>query len=373
MTTVEGIAALRPCYERLQGITGNAVPFALYEWHLAWCRHFLNHDPDVKDEPLFFVLHNSSAACVAIVPFVISRRRFGPFKIVSIQALGADPAITEIRTPLIEVGYEYSTLQAVQNELSKVGNWDWIHWTGLNGALAEATHKMGELQPQPPLSDFVLDLTPSWEDFRSSRKRNIRESLRHCYNSLKRDGLGFELLVIEAPGEVRGALDRFLELHVMRASLPANAVHPNRFASAVARDFLYEVCEQLSRRGILRIFQLKIGSQIVAVRIAFAVGDRLYLYYSGFDPAWSKYSVMTTTVAEAIKYAIAHDFKTVGLSPGLDVSKTRWSPRQVDYQSAYQSGARLRSRLACEAYMEARSGEGLLGRLLKYFIPARRF
>jgi hypothetical protein len=108
------------------------------------------------------------------------------------------------------------------------------------------------------------------------------------------------------------------------------------------------------------------------MRIGFAVGDSLYLYYSGFDPAWARYSVMTTTVAEAIKYAIARGFKTVNLSPATDISKMRWSPRQLEYQSAYQQSTRLRSCLARRAYMKARSGAGLQSRLLQQLIPARR-
>jgi hypothetical protein len=80
---------------------------------------------------------------------------------------------------------------------------------------------------------------------------------------------------------------------------------------------------------------------------------------------------MTTTVAEAIKYAIAQGLKTVNLSPTIDISKTRWSPRQVDYQSAYEQSGRLRSRLARHAYMKARSGEGLQSWVLQHLIPAR--
>ena len=53
-----------------------------------------------------------------------------------------------------------------------------------------------------PLSDFVLDLPDTWQEFRSGLKRNIRESLRHGYNSLKRDGHRFELQVATDPGEV---------------------------------------------------------------------------------------------------------------------------------------------------------------------------
>jgi CelD/BcsL family acetyltransferase involved in cellulose biosynthesis len=372
VTTVDGIAALRPCYERLNRITGNTLPFALYEWHLAWCHHFLNRTPRVSDEPLFYVLHNSAGACVAIVPLIITRRLVGPLKIVSINLLGGDPAITEIRGPLIDPEYEYLTARAVRERLAKIGDWDWIHWTGISDAFAQALAVDGTLQWEPALSDYVLDLDPTWEEFRRRLKRNIRESLRHCYNSLKRDNHSFELQVIEEMPELRRGLDRFLELHVLRAGLKSTEIHQNRFESQVSRDFLYEVCERLSKRGAVRLFQLKVDAQIVAMRIGFLVGDGLYLYYSGFDPQWSRYSVMTTTVAEVIKYAIAHGLKTVNLSPTPDVSKLRWSPRQVDYNSAYEQGARLRSRLARRTYMTARSGKGLQSWVLRHLILARR-
>ena len=371
VTTVAGVAALRPCYERLQGVTGNLLPFALHEWHLAWCHHFLNCNPRIRDEPLFYVLRDSAGDCVAILPFIVSRRRVGPFKIVSINPLGADPAITEIRSPLIHPGYERAVARAVQQELAKIDYWDWVHWTGISAAFAAALAMGGRLHSQPALSDYVLDMTPTWDEFRGGLKRNIRESLRHCYNSLKRDNHRFELHVIEDLAGFRSGLDRFLDLHVMRADYNTAVVHPNRFASQVARDFLYEVCEGLAKRGALRLFQLKIGSEIVAMRIGFVVGDSLYLYYSGFDPAWSRYSVMTTTVAETIKYAITQGLKTVNLSPTPDVSKMRWSPRQVDYASAYQHDGRVRSRWACQAYMRARSGKGLQSWFLRNFNMAR--
>jgi CelD/BcsL family acetyltransferase involved in cellulose biosynthesis len=372
VTTVEGVALLGPCYERLHQATCNTLPFAMHEWHFAWCRHFLNCNPRIHDEPLFYVLRNSTADCVAILPFIVSRRRVGPLKIVSIGLLGADPAITEVRTPLIDPGYEQLTARAVQSQLAQIGDWDWIHWTGISDAFAEALAVNGRLQWQPVLSDYVLDMAPTWEEFRLGLKRNIRESLRHCYNSLRRDHYGFELLVIEDPCELRRGLDRFLELHLMRAGVKTAANHPDRFASRVSRDFLYEVCERLGKRGAVRLFQLKVASQIVAMRIGFLVGGSLYLYYSGFDPKWSRYSVMTTTVAEVIKSAIAQGIKTVNLSPTKDISKMRWSPRQVDYNSAYEQARRLRSRLARRAYVKARSGAGLQSWVLQHLIPARR-
>lgn len=371
ITSVEGVAALQADYEHLCGITGNKLPFALHEWHLTWCRHFLGCDPHIHDEPLFYLLRNAAGKCVAIAPFILSRRWLGPLKIVSICLLGPDPAITEIRAPMIERGFEHLTARAVRDGLAKVHDWDWIHWSGVRDEFAEALSAGGALHWQPPLSDFVLDLPPSWEELRSRLKRNIRESLRHCYNSLKRGGHRFELQVIEDPAGVRQGLDRYLALHTMRANLTHTRVHPDRFASRICREFLYAICDRLAARGAVRLFALKIGAQIVAMRLGFVVGDSLYLYYSGYDPLWARYSVMTTTVAEALKYAIACGIKTVNLSLTREISKTRWGPRQVDYGSAYETNTRLRSRLATSAYLAALSETGIQSRVLQ-LIKARR-
>jgi len=98
-----------------------------------------------------------------------------------------------------------------------VSDWDWIHWSGVSEEFAEALSADGTLRWQAPLSDFVLDLPDTWQEFRSGLKRNIRESIRHCYNSLKRDSLEFKLQVAQHPDTVKDALERFFALHTLRA------------------------------------------------------------------------------------------------------------------------------------------------------------
>jgi CelD/BcsL family acetyltransferase involved in cellulose biosynthesis len=115
------------------------------------------------------------------------------------------------------------------------------------------------------------------------------------------------------------------------------------------------VCDRLAARGVVRIFLLKVRGCVVAVRIAFVVGEEIYLYYSGFDPRWARYSVSTTIVAESIKYAIEHRLKSANLSTGTDVSKTRWGARLVPFGEATQNRARLRSRMAYAAYRRLKS------------------
>jgi CelD/BcsL family acetyltransferase involved in cellulose biosynthesis len=369
VSDIDRIRALEPDYSSLAQSVANRLPFCQHAWHLAWCRHFLNADPRIEESPSFYILRGAERECVAILPFIISRRRIGPLGIISASLLGADPAITEIRMPLVKPGYEHVAVRAVRDALGHAADWDWIHWAGVRGELAEALSEGRDLQWQPPLADFVLDLPPSWAEFHAGLKRNIRESLRHCYNSLARHGHRFELEVIERPAEVPSAVTRFLELHRMRAAYTRGAMHPDRFASPVSRAFLLEVCERLAAGGMLRLFVLKIGAEIAAMRIGFVVQDMLYLYYSGFDPKWWSFSVMTTTVAEAIKYAIGCGLRSVNLSPTKDIAKTRWGPRQVDYSSAYEARDRLRSRIANSAYLRMRSEDG--SKLLERFISPR--
>lgn len=370
--SLSGVAELERDFGHLQSVTGNTLPFALFDWHLSWCRHFLRQEPRVEDQPLFYVVRRQEGSCVGIVPLILTRRRVGGLKFASAGLLGADPAITEIRSSLVQPGYEAAVAEALHGNLSISRDWDWIHWMGPSDLFSAALGRLRGLQWQSIPPSYVLDLPGTWEEFRAGLKRNIRESLRHCYNSLKRDGHVFTVTPAGGPEAVKEALDRLFVLHSMRAAMPGTIEHPNRFAGAGVRQFLHEVCGKLAARDIVRVFELMIGGRVVASRIGFEVGGSLYLYYSGFDPEWSKYSVMTTTVAEAVKYAIARGLKTVNLSPGNDVSKTRWSPREIPHQIAYEHSGRLKSRLVRHAYVKARSRAGLQGWLLNRLIPGRR-
>lgn len=370
---LEGVRALGRDYEHLYEVTCNTLPFATQDWHLAWCERFLNPDEQIREQPLFHVLRRASGECVAIVPLILSQRRFGPLRVGSVALVGADPGLTEIRSALIKPGYEWLTVRAVHERLAQVPDWDWIQWSGMNAQLAQALESESAPKRCNVTQDFVLDLPPTWQKFRAGLKRNIRESLRHCYNSLKRGGHSFEFVVAREPAEVRAALGRFIELHGMRAQMANATYHPNFFATPNLQAFLQDVCARLAARDAVRVFQLRIGGEIVASRVAFVLRDTIYLYYSGFDPAWARYSVMTTTFAEALKYAIANEFPLVNLSIGAEQSKLRWNPRLIEFSSALVQREFLRSRILSSAYRLTQSRHAAGAKLLKNFLHSRKW
>ncbi|HYC10647.1 MAG TPA: hypothetical protein VEC10_13485, partial [Steroidobacteraceae bacterium] len=86
---------------------------------------------------------------------------------------------------------------------------------------------------------------------------------------------------------------------------------------------------------------------------------------------WARYSVMTTTIVEAFKYAIANGLKTVNLSLNTERSKLRWRPRLIEFQSALVHRDYLGSRLLYRAYRAAMAGSSTSAQLLKSFLPHR--
>jgi CelD/BcsL family acetyltransferase involved in cellulose biosynthesis len=119
---------------------------------------------------------------------------------------------------------------------------------------------------------------------------------------------------------------------------------------------------RFAARGQARVFEIEIGGQVVASRLAFVMDESIYLYFSGYRQDWGKYSVMTTVTAEALKRSIEEGVKLVNLSFGRDQSKTRWDPKELMYLGAYQPSESLRARLgqlALGLLREGRAGEAL--------------
>ena len=263
-------------------------------------------------------------------------------------------------------------MRAISQSLRRLKGWHWINWTGVSGPFAAALDQEYKPTWYAQIPDYVLELPDSWSAFHGGLKRTMRDALRHCYHSLERDGLKFEFRMAADPADVRAALDRFLELHGQRAHLLGGIRHSNRFAGRKAQEFLSAVGGGLAEDGVIRIFELVIDQRVVASRIGFIVRDCLYLYHAGFDPAWSRYSVMTTVTAESIKYAIQSGLRSVGLAPGRDVGKSRWGPLATPLKCGYVRRGGPLAALLHKTYLEARWGNGTLARLVKSLPIARR-
>lgn len=380
-STFEEVRALTPEWEALASQMQPALPFHHPWWQMRWFEVFAQDRMAIRDSLRVYSLRRTSGALVAVAPMMITERPSrGPLRVRVLQFLGADPNITELRGVLCAPSDERDVYRTLLGELRRTSeSWDQVRWNGLRQGgegealvLAESGTEAGVTTP-----DYLLDLPGSWEEFRAGLSRNIKESLRKCANAPKRDQLAFELRVVTEPQEVIGSLDHFFALHAARSEATMSVHHNDAFHGADARQFFRAVALAQCAAGAFRVYEVRCAGKVIASRVAFVLGEAMYLYYSGYDPAYAKYSVMTTCTAFALRHAIEGGLQTVNLSSGNDVSKTRWSPREVLFREAVWTSPTPRGQLARRAnslFEMARGNNSLrgsaLGRL--FSLGARR-
>ncbi len=370
-----GLAALSDEWDALDAHTGLRTPFTGSLWNRLWFKHLRAARWYVRDEVHTFVVREADGRLIAIAPMMRTRRpASGPFGVQILQFVGADANMTELRRIVCRPADEARASAAIVNVLAADSNqWDRVEWTGLSApdALAhqDLVDEAGNTVPM-----YYLRLPDSWPVFRAGLGRNIKESLRKCYNSLKRDAVPWTFVAVSSPDAMRAAVDRFLVLHKAHATAAVAVSHHDVFATAESRAFLHEYFAAMASEGRALVFQLVIDEVVVSTRLAVACGTTLYLYYSGFDHAWEKYSVMTTTVAEAIQWAIEYGYEIVNLSTGNDVSKTRWGPEEALFQTRILRVDTSRARVLSGLYDHARrvsTNGSVVARLLARDSPPR--
>jgi CelD/BcsL family acetyltransferase involved in cellulose biosynthesis len=328
----EALAAMKADWTALELSSGNSIPFRTFTWIASWWKHMRRDGLALKDSLAIRTVRTANGRLVGVAPLILTDRpAVGPIRARCLQFIGPDPNMTEVRGLLCEPALGRACYAAIREELERsIGAVDWLRWSGMDERHgAREVFSCPEVRWSNDVVCYVVELPASWEELRSSRPRNLKESLRKCYNSLRRDGLDVFQQVVSAKADVAPALEDFFRLHTQRAQLEGTVDHSDVFGHPARRAFLVDVCERFAERGALRIFRLHVGGALAATRIGFVLGDCLYLYYSGFDPAYAKYSVMTTCVAEAIKFAIAERLRWVNLSTGEDASKLRWHPQSL--------------------------------------------
>jgi CelD/BcsL family acetyltransferase involved in cellulose biosynthesis len=353
---LDALLALENDWRALQRKCGK-VPFTSFEWNVAWWNQLARRRLLVEDHLAVRTVRNGAGELVAVAPLMLSELPArGPLRFRVLQFFGADPNITELRGVLCHPDVERESYDCLLEHLvERSAEWDFVLWGGIpEGSVADRLAAYGKPVWLANIPYFVLDLPATWEAFLAGRPRNIKESLRKCRNSLKNANLQASFQVVEKGPMLTRSLDELVRLHHARAERTDTVLHGNVFAKESAPRFLAEACERHAAHGEVRVFSLEIGGRTVAARLGFIVGDSLYLSYSGYDPAFARYSVMTTVVAEAIKYAIRSGTRTVNLSTGNDVSKTRWSPRRVESKVAMMPSHAARAPLAMTLYNELR-------------------
>ena len=349
----QALAALEPEWAALDATTSPRLPFSSPRWTRLWFRHFAEDGALVHDRLSVRAVRTTGGELVGVAPLLITERPgVGPVHLRELHPIGSDPNVTEVRGAVCKPGFEEPFTRALIAQLLRERDeWDWLHLGGVreDGAAHHALSDAFVLEQSAAVLDYVLPLPATWEAFRAGLSRNMKEALRKCVNAPKRDGVE---LTFRVEAQAGASIERFFTLHRARADSTDRKQHRDVFQSTQARAFLHEYAAESAAAGELRVFELWSNERLVAVRVGFLLGRELYLYFSGEDPAFAKYSVLTRLVAASIEWAIVNGLALVNLSPGTDVSKTRWNPEAIPLLEVTAPAPSLLGPLARQLYRQ---------------------
>jgi len=168
-----------------------------------------------------------------------------------------------------------------------------------------------------------LPLPAGWEEYVSSLSKKDRHELRRKLRKLPQGG-EVELEILESPAHIAPALDDFLRMH--RESRADKAA----FMTPQMERFFRAIVLALAAEGVAEMTFLKLGGARVACVLCFKAGDQYLLYNSGYDPAYSAFSVGLLSKALALQRAIHRGYRRFDFLRGHEHYKYDLGARDVN-------------------------------------------
>jgi CelD/BcsL family acetyltransferase involved in cellulose biosynthesis len=145
----------------------------------------------------------------------------------------------------------------------------------------------------------VVCLPESWDEYLNSLSKKDRHELRRKLRRLDSAGGDVVLRVLTASDECDAFLGTFF--HLMRIS----SHHKEEFLDRPGMEpFFRAMTRAMADEGFVRFYALTFDGETVAAVMNFDVAGRLYMYNSGYDPAYAHYAVGLMSKALLMRDAI---------------------------------------------------------------------
>lgn len=313
--------------------------FLTWEWLYSWWKHL------AQSRKLCLLTVRKQGRLVAIAPLTLalfSEGRLLPFP--RLEFLGTG-----------EVGSDYLDLIIRRGEGKYVLPVlvDYLNQQPFPLFLSQLQrHRCSALQLVPPLAELgwdsfeqrtgfcpFIDLAGhSWSSYLATLGADHRYNLKRRMRQLARS---FEVRFeqAECEGQRREFLATLIRLNRLRWRSRGEAFHTPELIS-----FHDELSRLALERGWLRLFVLYLDGKSAASLYGFFYRSCFLFYQSGFDPAFSKYSVGLVSMGLAIEQALEEEANEYDLLHGDEPYKFLWAPqvRELERLELFPQGVRGR-------------------------------
>lgn len=324
--------------------SSEAPPFLSWEWISAWLK-WLGGE---KNPRLFCV--REGKLMVGLLPLGEEERRLkgSSVRLRQLSFLGDGPGGSDYLDVLALPGYEQECARLLFGHIAENVEFDimdldgmpidspsapWIAWR------FEGSKFKYHLEPRYVCPQLKLD--KPWEELIQSvsRSTHLKRSLARL-----RKTPDFDYRIVVDPEGSADAFERFLVLHELswagRGGSGATGLQS-------LKDFHRDVVGRLAHAGFLRFEEIWLGGACRASLYGICGGNqRFYYYLSGYDPAWSKFSLGRSLMGLSIASAIERGVKCYDLLRGSEAYKFDWANETRATMAAQVSSDSLPARMS---------------------------
>ncbi len=319
---VDALMRLRVEWQALFGESG-APPFLSWEWLTTWHKWF-----GQEREPYLFCAREEGTL-IGLLPLCAEKKqlsRLSP-RLNRVSFLGESHGAPDYLDILALPGFKRKTADLFMNYLATLRSFDLLELEAISAdsyTLQLLTRHFSnnskfryKIVPQFICPRMSLDA--GWKELLERSQRS--DYFKRCLRRLNKIA-SFEFRVVSGVNEIPDAFSRFLSLHMGRWM--------SRGGSSAARTpqlkgFMFDAACELARAGIARFEEIWLEGECRASLFGFESGDCYYFYLSGFDQAWSKYSLGFTLLWLSIHEASRRGLKMYDFLRGDENYKFDWS------------------------------------------------
>ncbi len=293
--------------------------FLTWEWLSSWWTHF----GDKRQFLLSALTDNERIAAAA--PLMRTEYRLFGLGLKKIEFIGA-PASDYQSLLLTERNPEHAKL-LIKHICRRAADWDLLQLTDISEDFATASILESVRSPSLDLKRRIMEHCPyvalakSQQDFRRMLGKSFRQNLSRSERSLSRI-FTVEFKIVTGQQDLEDWMAVFFQLHQQRLS---SRGMEGLFSDRKVRQFHLEVASSFAEKGWLLLAFIILNGQPAAAQYNFKYGNKMYFYLSGFDTAYSKYSVGSLLHLWLIDRCIREGLYEYDFLRGIERYKMRWS------------------------------------------------
>jgi len=291
--------------------------FQTWEWLSTWWRYFGN------GKRLLILLAEENEEIVGIAPLMYSVYTKSGARQGVIEFIGAghseynDFILTDKSKKSIHMFFDYL------NNLTD--NWSCAKF-------ADIVEKRGQFSPLRQISDkmllgrtsLILALPKSYEGLLYSVKGRDKKDFKRNLRRLDENGFKVDLVDYSSETLLTKGMNTLFDLHQKRWR--SKGGFRGMFAEQNFRDFSLNIAKCFSQEGWLGLYCLELSGKPAAAILGFKYLSTYYLYISGLDPIYCKYSIGNLLYWLVMPRFIQEELVEFDFGIGTDAYKRQWNP-----------------------------------------------